>query len=366
MLDHNMDVTPLYFFFLTVHVMFGASLLILPSQVAEIAKEDMWMSVLLASILIAVSFWSAVRLARYFPRCTSVEYHCLLLGPTAGMLLNMALLLIMIINSALTMRIFVISIKTFLLDLTPPAIITGMLLLLAWYACRNGLEPLIRVQQFMFLPSYGLFSIIVLLGIFSVEVRHYQPILAEGITPVLLAVIPVWFAYSGPEIITGFLYPSMTRKDLTLATGMVAIGVVVLIYFSIFFIVQGILGAEEIAHILIPPIVAYRFVEIPDTFIERLEGYLMTMWLFIALTSFFNWLYFIAFAISQMAKLESSRPVMMLILPLLLYLTSLPPDHQAVLVIGKWGNIASLVWGLVILPSLLGLAWFKRKRRQSC
>lgn len=67
-------------FIIAVNSMFGSSLLTLPSDLARIAKEDMWMPMLLGSILIFLAFWVAIQLSAYFPDITVIDYHVLLLG----------------------------------------------------------------------------------------------------------------------------------------------------------------------------------------------------------------------------------------------------------------------------------------------
>lgn len=366
MMNHNTTISPMQFFVIAVNSMFGTNLLTLPSDLARIAKEDMWMPMLLGSILIFIAFWIAVKLSAYFPDVTVIDYHVLLLGPIPGFILNALMILLMMVIVGLFSRTFSIAVKTYLLDLTPPQVLNIFVLGLAVYAVQYGLAPLLRLQQFIFVPEYGVFLTIILLGVLSIETNHYQPMLAEGMTPVLQGIIPTWFTYTGPELFIGFLYPFISPKKSILKWGIYSISVVTATYVIITLIVQGILGPTETAHSIIPTMLAYRFIEIPDTFIERLDGYLMTIWIVIAFTSLINWIYFIAFGIGQMLKLESSRPAVVLILPFLYYLLYVPPNASAIQIITQWVNYAGIFWGLGITPLLLALAWLKAKRKIPC
>jgi len=363
MMNHNTTISPIQFFVIAVNSMFGSSLLTVPSDLARIAKEDMWMPMLFGSILMFVAFWVAVKLSAYFPDVTVIDYHVLLLGRIPGFLLNGFMILLMMAIVALFLRTFTIAVKVYLLDLTPPQVIDIFLLGLGIYAIQYGLAPLVRLQQFIFLPEYGFFLAIILLGVLTVDVRYYQPMLAEGVTPVLQGMIPTWFTYTGPELLIGFLYPFISPKKGALKWGIFSIGVATAIYVMITLIVQGILGAVETAHTIIPTMMAYRFIEIPDTFIERLDGYLMTLWVIIAFTCLINWLYFISFGIGQMLKLESSRCTVVLVLPFIYYLLYLPPNASAIQMITTWVNYAGIFFGLGITPLLLALAWLKAKRK---
>ncbi|XEQ93873.1 Spore germination protein YndE [Sporomusa carbonis] len=358
----NKWVSSLQLMIVIINIMVGASLLMLPRTVAETAKQDMWLSVLLASALMGTSFRIAAALAAYFPAYTSIEYHCILLGRTFGNILNCIMLALMLAITAQFVRVFRMAVKIFLLDLTPSQVIVLALLLLALYATQHGLAPVIRVQQFLFLFSYSIFIFLILLGLLAIEAEHYTPVLANGVKPVLQGTAACWMAYSGPEFIIGLVYPYVARRESVIRFGLAGIGAVAVLYVFITGITLGILGPEEIADFLIPTVMAYRSVEIPDTFIERIDGYLVIVWIAICFTALVNWLYFTGFGIARMMKLENSRSVIVLLLPVICYLENLPPDIQAVMASASWLNYIGLAWGLGVLPLLWGIAWWRRRR----
>jgi spore germination protein len=138
------------------------------------------------------------------------------------------------------------------------------------------------------------------------------------------------------------------------------------VYTLITVIVQGILGPKETAHLLSPTILAYRSVEIPDTFIERVDGYFHIFWIPVFVVCMLDWYHFAAFGIKRMLKLEDSRPVVALLLPIIQYFIDVPPDFQTAGKIAKMANFAFGIWGLGVLPLLLLIAWLKEKRRNAC
>lgn len=346
---------------ITINAMVGTSLLVLPRTVAETAKQDLWLSVLLASVLIAVSFRIAAALAARFPDQTAIEYHRVLLGKVWGNVLSVVMLALMIAMAAQLIRISRIAVKIFLLDMTPSQVIVLALLLLAVYAAQSGLGPVIRAQQFLLLFAHSTFVVLVLLGLLEIETAHYTPLLAEGVMPALAGSLDCWAAYSGPELIIGLVYPYLVRRDSVVRFGLAGIGAVTVLFVLIAGITLGILGPEETAHLLIPTIMAYRAIEIPDTFIERIDGYLMIVWIAVCFTSLVNWLYFSGFAAARLLRLENPRPAMVVLVPVLAYLVTVPPDFYSLIVVGKWLNYAGLAWGLGVLPLLLALAWRRQR-----
>ncbi len=355
-------VSSLQFMVISINSMVGTTIIILPRAVAEIAKQDLWLSVLLGGVLIAVSFRIAAALAARFSDHTAIEYHCILLGWFWGNILNVAMLALMIAVTAEIIRVFRISVKIFLLDMTPSQIITLAMLVLVLYAAQHGLVPIIRVQQFLLLFSYSTFIFLVLLGLLEVNTQQFTPMLADGIKPVVLSAFECWTAYTGPELVIGLLYPYFAQLESVVRFGLAGIGGVTVLFVLISGITLGILGAEETAHLLIPTIMAYRSIEIPDTFVERIDGYLMIVWIAICFSCLLNWFYFTGFVAARMLKLENSRPVMVLLIPVIAYLVTVPPDFYALIVVSKWINYGGLAWGLGILPLLLGIAWWRERR----
>jgi spore germination protein (amino acid permease) len=353
-------VSPFQFMIISINAMIGTTLITLPRTVAETAKQDMWISVLLAGVFFAVSFRVAAALAARFPDYTAIEYHRILLGRFWGNVLNVVMLALMVAVMVHLVRTSRIAVKIYLLDLTPSQVIVLAMLVLALYAAQHGLGTVIRVQQFLFLSSHSAFVFLVLLGLLEIEKENFIPILAEGVTPVLQGVMACWTAYSGPELIIGLIFPLLAQRDSVVRFGLAGIGIVAVLFVIISGITLGILGTEETAHLLIPTVMAYRSIEIPDTFIERIDGYLMIVWIAVCFTSLINWLYFTGFGVARMLKLENSRSVIVILIPVIAYLVTLPPNFYSFIIVNKWINYAGLAWGMGVLPLLLAIAWRKR------
>lgn len=361
-MQESKSISLLQFAILIITTSFGTNLLTLPRKLAEEGKQSMWLIVFLGSILILISFWFAVNLSRCFPKDNVIQFNKILMGNIVGNLANLYLLMLMLLITASILRTFVTAIKGFLLDLTPPLVIITIVLLAAVYTCQNGLGPMLRFQQMIFESSYFLLMIVILIGILNIDTDNYEPFLAEGIMPVVKATKDNWFVYSGPEILVLFFYPYFTVQRDAFKYGLYGIGAITFMYVLITAIVQGILGYEEVMHQIFPTVMAYREVEIPATFIERIDGYLMIIWVAVAFVSITNWLYLLSLGIGQMLKMETNRSVLWLLIPVLLYLQILPPDFQTAEKLQMLISDMGMIWGLVILPVLWGIAKSKQRR----
>lgn len=356
------QISMLRYFIISINAAFGVSMATLPRAVGETAKEDMWLSVLLAGGILIFAVWADKKTAAYFPRQTCFEYNRILLGKWCGQVLNIALLIVLFLVPVVSIRSFALAVQIVLFDLTPPQVTVLILIVLLFYAGQHGLPPILRLQEFLFIPNYGLFIPLILLGFFSVEPANFTPFLSEGLQPVIKGLEPSWYAYTGPEIVIALLYPFITRQDQVLKWGAACTAVLTVINTMLVVMAQGVLGAKEAAYQFIPTIVALKQVEIPDTFIERIDGYFMLMWIPLIFTCMINWIFFTSFGAARLLRLESSRPVVVLLAPLIYCLIMTQQTFGMVAFAGLWVNRALMLWSLFIVPCLGVLAWLREGR----
>lgn len=358
-------ISLLQLFILAFHTSFGVSMATLPRSVAAASKEDMWLAVIVGGVCFLFAVWATVKLAAYFPEDTTIEITCKLLGPRLGVLINAFLVTIVLLIPAVSMRTFGVGIQSFLLESTPAQIIVAITIMLLIYGAQHGLPPLVRMQEFNFIPTQFLFLMLLLFGFSAIDTKNYLPFLAGGIIPVIKGAIPVWYAYTGPEIVIGMVYPFITSQKGVIKAGVVAVVALMTIYTLITIIIQGIIGAKEAEFLLVPTLTAFRNVEIPDTLIERLDGYFAILWIPIYFFCMLNWVYMACFGASRMMRLESSRPLVVLLGPIVYYIIMSISNYQSVIILNTWLNMAFIAWGLVIVPLLLLLAWRRAKQAAS-
>jgi spore germination protein (amino acid permease) len=360
-------ISPLHLYIICFNATFGSSLATLPRSAGNIAHEDMWLSVIVGGMTFLFGVWAVTKLSSYYSEYTCIEYHQILLGPFFGGVINIILIALIIMVPATSSRTFIVALNIFLLDRTPPEYLTLIQLALFVYTTQYGLLPLIRTQQLIFQSNHLIFILLVLLGLMAINsTTHYRPFLAQGLTPVIKGAIPTFFAYTGPEIAISLLYPFITQQKKVFKWAGAAVITLIAVYTLITAIVQGILSPKEAAHQLIPTVIAFRNVEIPDTFIERLDAYFIIFWIPIYICCMINWVYFAAFAIERVLKLENSRSVVALLVPIYFYLITLAPDFQTAGEISEWVNLAYIIWDLGIWPFLLCIAVWKEKRNHAC
>jgi amino acid transporter len=163
-MNTRVNISLLQLFMLYICTAYGAGVLAAPRTIGIIAREDMWLSMLIGGLAMSFSLWCAISLSKRFPYATAIEYHCVLLGPIIGNILNLYYLFNLVLLTTMALRLFSSALKLFLFDLTPPYVFTFVLLGVAAYAGQYGIAPLLRLQQFIAFFISPFFIVLTLLG----------------------------------------------------------------------------------------------------------------------------------------------------------------------------------------------------------
>ncbi|WP_428909891.1 GerAB/ArcD/ProY family transporter [Niallia sp. Krafla_26] len=163
----------------------GSSVILAPSLLAGFAKQDGWISFLLA-ILISLSFiFLYNRLASYFPEMTFVQYSQVILGKPIGKFVSVLFLLYLFQICISLLREIGEFITTNVLVETPIQIIMTMFILTSLVGVRLGLEVIGRTAT-IFMPWItGLLAMLLLLLIPEYSLMNLQPFFEGGMKPIL-------------------------------------------------------------------------------------------------------------------------------------------------------------------------------------
>lgn len=169
---------------LAFNQVFGTAILFLPDFVVTSARQDAWISGLLATVAGAGLGWFYCTLALRFPGRNLVEILRLTFGRWLGDALGWIFLILWTIAVALIIREFVEFQLLSALRFTPIVVIDASFLVVAWYAVRAGLEVIARLETMIFpLSAVATLAITVLVAQ-QLDLRYLMPVLEYGWRPV--------------------------------------------------------------------------------------------------------------------------------------------------------------------------------------
>lgn len=360
-LEVKSKMSVLQFGILMVASMLGAQFVSLPTQLVPKAGQLAWVSVILGGILFFTAAWIIVKLAALYPDHDCTEYLPRLLGKWLGLgvigVLALWILMVIWVGQSQFSRVLVF----FLFDRTPPDIIIMSMLAVISYCALQDLGTIVRVAQLTLLSAVILINIIWSAGIFNFRPENILPFWTDKPVDVLQATLSTWSTFGGYEIIL-LLYPFISQKRHSLVKVMAAgFGFMILVGVVIVVMTVGVLTVEAVKAESYPTLVVVRSVELPGTFIERLENYFLLAWIPLIFNSQALFVYILARILSNIWGFADHRPWVLALLPLFYTGATLIDGLRLVEAAGKVMNFVGAAFSLGIIPLVYLFARWKNR-----
>ncbi|OVE34235.1 spore gernimation protein KB [Priestia aryabhattai] len=261
-------------FILMVLFELGSALLV---PLAIDANQDAWLAILLGMAFSFVLLLVYHKLYTYYPDLLPTEYMQKILGKVMGTLLAFIYILYFMYDASRVLRDFGEMLLTFAYPDTPLFIANALLMLVIIYTIRKGIEVIARSGELLFIFMYVLavagFILIVSSGL--IEIKNLQPILEEGLFPVLKVVFTqtLYFPFTEVIIFTMILpyldNPQKAKVTMLCATGLSGINLTITMLINI-----SVLGVDLTARSQFPLLSTVQSIQVAD-FLERLDVFFM-------------------------------------------------------------------------------------------
>lgn len=288
----------------------GSSVLVVPSGLASEAKQDAWIAAILGVGVGLLFVWLYYTLGNFYPHMTLIEYSEKILGTWLGKVVALLFLSYFFILAALLLREIGDFMTTQIMPETPIQAIHIIFLIIVIMGARLGLEVLTRAAE-IFLPWVIMLFIFLVIFLFpQIEFTKVQPMLEEGLKPVLRAT----FTFLGLPflelVVFLMIFPYVNKRKQASKAFLVGtcLGGGVIIIITVFSIL--VLGADFTARNIYPAYILAKKINVGD-FLERLEAIVAGIWfitIFFKLTICF---YATALGLAQTLKLKDYRPLLL-------------------------------------------------------
>jgi spore germination protein KB len=352
-------------FILMVLFELGSALLV---PLAIRAKQDAWLAILLGMIFSFILFLVYYKLYSYYPNLLPTEYMQKILGKVLGTILAFIYILYFMYDASRVLRDFGEMLLTFAYPDTPLFIANALLMLVIIYTVRKGIEVIARSGELLFIFMYILavagFILIISSGL--IEIKNLQPVLEEGLLPVLKVVFTqtIYFPFAEVIVFTMILpylnNPKKAKVTMLCATGLSGINLMITMLINV-----SVLGVSLTARSQFPLLSTVQTIQVAD-FLERLDVFFM---LALVISIFFKiCLLFYAAVVgtANLFKVKSpsrlSYPLGMIILFLSITIASNVQEHIHEGL--KVAMFALHIPLLVIIPPLLLLVAFLKNRKK--
>lgn len=303
---------------LMLSMILPTAVLTVPAVTVKFAKQDAWLSIIIATLGGLLIAWLVVSLSQRFPGKTLFEYAEEILGKVPGKIVGFLYIWLFFLQiGSGVVREFGSFLVTVLMPDTPLIVFNIVVVIVAAYAVRNGLEVLGRANQLL-IPTTVLLAMVYIFSTGNMKLSRVLPIFDGGLLPIIKgAFVPtMWLG----EIVTLTMiipYLSKPREARRVAI----ISVLLVSFFLTASILEALLifGPNLTGHWLYPVFNAARLIS-AGTSLERLETVIVLAWI---LGGFFKIGVFYYAAVLGSAQLLELRDYRPLVLPIGVILVAL-------------------------------------------
>nr|WP_275433467.1 endospore germination permease [Priestia flexa] len=297
----------------------GSAILVIPSIIVSIAKQDAWITSILTLIIALGIMPLYIALGRRYPTMLFTEFTEEILGKWIGKLFSIIFLTFPLVAGSLTLYNIGDFIITQVMPETPIVPIYVFVLSVSLFGVRLGLEVLARSGEILFPWVIALFSLLVLFLTKQINFDHFQPFFTMGLRPIFISTVHfLTFPFLDTVVfLMIFPYVKWTSKKRTPVYIGTLIGGVFLIL--IIFLCVLVLGVDQTSTRLSPTYLLAKEINVTN-FITRIEVIVAIIWFISIFFKLSILLFVLNLGVAQLFNLTTYR---FLTLPLgLLFLAS--------------------------------------------
>ncbi|BFT72220.1 endospore germination permease [Paenibacillus sp. P36] len=302
----NAKISQRQFTILIILGIIGDSILILPTIIAASAKQDSWLSMIVATFIGLLSGWLFASIANKLQRNSLFVFTRQKLGHLLGgcfCLLFIFEFFICILSLLSEMSQFM---TTQMMPETPVNAIIIVFLVVIIIAYRYGIEAFARMSELLFPMFMVLFLFLIIFLMPQVDFSNLWPIAAKGISQIWQGTMPA-FTYGFTEMVILLMLVSHVTGNAKLTKPIItgfAFGGVIMIFIVLLCVL--VLGTNLMETKYYPTYVLAQKISIGH-FLERLEAILAFLWI---ITVFYKTLllfFSLTTGISQLLNLKESK-----------------------------------------------------------
>ncbi|WP_339302404.1 GerAB/ArcD/ProY family transporter [Paenibacillus sp. FSL R5-0519] len=185
-----------------INSILGAGILTLPRTIGKVVKTpDVWISIILAGLIVTTISLLLVTLCRRFPGKTVFDFIPEITGKWISYLLGILIIVYFTVLCSFEVRVMAEITSMYILERTPSWVTIMVSLWIGIYMLTGGLMVIIRVFSIVLPVTLALLALVFLLSTKMCDINKLRPMLGEGSMPILKGLKPSCLSYSGYEVL---------------------------------------------------------------------------------------------------------------------------------------------------------------------
>lgn len=300
----------------------GIGVIILPTALTKEVGHDGWISVVITGfIAIAVAALIAFLLKKSSDKGI-LDINKAIFGKVLGTGLNLLIFVYLLIATSAGARVFLIFLRVSLFPLTPPLIMSLIILSPSFYMVWYGLKTTARYKACTIF-SYITMMIYIILIYKEIRLSFLMPVGEAGIIPILNSIKTSYFAYIGLELIAVY-YAEITDKERALKWHVVA-NIFSMIFLTIITAACTSVFGEKFLSVQNMPL--FNLFRIHNAIVlERVDLFMIAFWFFAMSCSVRAYMMASWYSLVKICKDKKSPIIYTIFIVLLLIISRIPKD----------------------------------------
>ncbi|MDR0271431.1 endospore germination permease [Paenibacillus sp.] len=362
-----MKISGTQLFWLVVSTEIGLIMMFTLSPALTEAKQDAWISILLAGAIALSVIYLAAKVSLLHPDQTFVQYCQTILGKWLGKIIFIPYFVMWYSVDGMILRNSSDFLYIALFNKTPLYVLLITLLILAVYVIyTSGIEGIARCSVIM-----GPIIVLMILSTFVVSLNHLDwrqltPVYADsGLTSILKGALPT-AAFFGDTVIFTMVFCFLPDSRQVLSRAMWGIVVVTSLVFLAVVIATMTFGPLLSSRMWFPFYGVSRFISVMG-FIQNVDILVVIFWMFSGFTKISLFLFATTYGTAQWFNMKDWRKLIWVVVPIVFVISILPQNIAQVMIDYPQKFWLPFVMPINVfgIPLLLWIVGAIRKKRTS-
>lgn len=343
---------------------YGMSALLTIAPAISKAKQDAWISFLIAGGIAVFVAFVATKLSLLYPGQTLVEYSQTILGKWLGKMIIVPYFIQWYTAIGIILRQSSELIAQTELPRTPMWVLIVSMTLVVMWATYEGIEVIGRCSEFLGIGIILLAIFLTILILPDVEWGNLLPVFSAGVTPILEGALPP-ASFLGECVMMMMLLPFMREPKEGPSKTVWAVGFASLFLTLSTVMVLAVFGPMS-AKMWYPAFELVRYISIAE-FLERMDSLIIAVWLtgvFVKLSLYF---FITCYGTAQWMGIKNWRKTILFVAPIVALLALVPRnvDQASVVYPQKFWMPFVFPINIIGIPLLLWIAGTIRKKKEA-
>ncbi len=328
---------------------FSTGMIIFPRRLTLYANQDGYIVMLIATLIAIFYMYIIMSVGKLFPNDSFVTYTKQILTKPISYIVTLGFVLKIIINLTSELRLYSEVINDTLLFKTPIIVISISMLLVSIYCASKGIEARARVSEILIILVLLFITLVIAMISFKSDFSNLKPFLNTPPKDLALGSIKSIGAFIGIEY--GLLiYPYLRDKKNARRASMIAV-----FFHGIVFTIITILCITKFEYLtlqrqLYPVLELINTIELPGTFIERQDSFVISFWIIGVFTTISAGLFFACILLKDLFKKGSHLFYICICALIILFLSTTTDSIAEVFFTIEFISLALNLFYSLILP----------------